>query len=178
MNHIIIEGFIGSGKGAVGRALGRKMGMSVIDLDKRVSARMKMTVADIYQRFGEVYYRAMETLVLKEMSEDAKAAPCIIVLGSGAAVMPQNSQYLKKLGRVYYLRMRPDTLWKNMKKSKKHGWIQKDTWDEQVERLYQEREPSYATVADEIIDADGLSSEEIAGRIADREKELSAGSAG
>lgn len=170
MNNIIIEGFIGSGKGSVGRALGKMTGMSVIDLDKRVSSKMGMTVADIYQKFGDVYYRAMETLVLKEMSEDEKSEPHIIILGSGAAVMPQNARYLKKLGRVYYLRMSPETLWKNMKKSKKHGWIEKDHWDEKVDQMYKEREPSYAKVADIVIDADGLSADEIAAQIAGKEQ--------
>ena len=52
MDHIIIEGFIGSGKGAVARGVGKKLELPVVDVDRRVADRLKMTTAEIYDRFG------------------------------------------------------------------------------------------------------------------------------
>ena len=133
MDNIIIEGFIGSGKGAAGRAVGKAMNLEVVDLDRRVSDRLKMSVADIYEKFGEVYFRAMETLILKE------------------------------LGHVYYLRLTKETLRKRLRERRKaHRWINDDSWDEQVEAIFKERGPAYMKTADVVIDADGLRSEEIA----------------
>ncbi len=170
MDNLIIEGFIGSGKGAVAKSVAKKLKLSVVDLDKMVSQRMKMTSAEIYDRFGEPYYRAMETLILDELTSLEKRT--VIVLGSGAATMPQNRQYFKKLGKVYYLCLKPEELLENMKKSnKKHEWIRGESWDEQVIRIFREREPYYKETADVTIDAGGKTADEVAGMIISASKE-------
>ncbi len=166
MKNLIIEGFIGSGKGAVGRALGRKLGLNVVDLDKKVADRMKMTASEIYDRFGDVYFRAMETLILRELTESEEAF--VLVLGSGAAQMPQNAEVLKKLGTVVYIRLPIEAIIRNMKASKKHGWIQEENWDEQVEKLFREREPGYRATADVTIEAEGKKSAQIVSEIMER----------
>ena len=43
MDNLIIEGFIGSGKGAVARAIAKKLSLPCIDIDKKVSERLRMT---------------------------------------------------------------------------------------------------------------------------------------
>jgi len=164
MDHIIIEGFIGSGKGAVARAVGKKRKLPVVDVDRRIADRLKMTTAEIYDRFGEPYYRAMENIVLSEMTDSKKRS--VIVLGSGVAMMPQNQACLKELGCVYYIKLKQQTIIDHMKKSEKHGWIRSENWDEQVCRLYKEREPAYKKTADVVISADGKTAEEIAEQIA------------
>ena len=164
MNHIIVEGFVGSGKGAVSRIVAKKLGIRAVDLDKLVSGRMKMTSAEIYSRFGEVYYRAMETLILDELTELKER--CVIVLGSGAATMPQNKAYLEKLGQVFYIKLKTQQLLANMKKSsKKHDWIEGEEWEEKVLKIFKEREPAYKKTADVIITGDGKTAEEIADEI-------------
>ena len=166
MNHIVVEGFIGSGKGAVAKAVGKKLKLTVVDVDRLVSDRMKMTTAEIYERFGEPYYRAMETIILTELTQEKETL--VVVLGSGVAMMPQNQTYLKALGTVYYIKLKPQTILQHMKASKKHTWIRSEAWDEQVSRLYKEREPAYAKTADVVIDAEGKSAEQIADEIVER----------
>ncbi|MDO4634118.1 MAG: shikimate kinase [Eubacteriales bacterium] len=168
MNHLIIEGFIGSGKGAAARAAAKKLGLSVIDIDKMISERLKMTVGEIYDRYGEKFYRAMETVMLDELLEQKEQS--VIVLGSGVAMMPQNAPYLKKLGHVYYIHMKQDDVVRNMRNSEKHKWIHDDGWEEQVARLYKEREPAYKKTADCIIEGKGLSAAAIADRIVEEEQ--------
>ena len=164
MDNLIIEGFIGSGKGAVGRAVAKKLNLNVIDVDKQVSEKMKLTSAEIYDRFGEPYYRAMETLVLDELA--AKTDRSVIVLGSGVATMPQNRPYLEQLGRVYYIKLKPADILTNMRaSSKNHAWIRGEEWDEQVLRILKEREPCYREAANVTIDADKKSTDEIASEI-------------
>ena len=161
MNHIIVEGFVGSGKGVVSRITAKKLGLKLVDLDKLVSERMKMTSAEIYSRFGEAYYRAMETLILEELTALEERA--VIVLGSGVATMPQNKQYLEKLGKVFYIKLKPQQLLANLKKSsKKHEWVDGDEWEEHVQRIFKEREPYYKKTADKVIQADNKTSEQVA----------------
>lgn len=163
MNHIIIEGFICSGKGAVGRIVSKKAGLPFVDLDRVIAGRMKMKTSEIYDRFGEPYYRAMESLILQEMAENPERS--VIVLGSGACVQPANAARLSDLGCVYYLRQEKKAMLSKIQASEKHKWIMKSDWDERVLRLYREREPSYVDTADVTIDVDNISPEEAADQI-------------
>ncbi|MDO5702216.1 MAG: shikimate kinase [Lachnospiraceae bacterium] len=163
MNHLIIEGFIGSGKGRVGKLVGKKLDLPVIDVDRLVSEKVRMSTAEIYDRLGEPYYRALETIALGELVQMPQRS--VIILGSGVAMMPQNAAYLKQLGRVYYIRMEIKSVIAAMKASKKHSWIRPDSWEDQVTKLYKEREPAYGKVADVVIAGDGKTAEEIAGEI-------------
>lgn len=160
MNHIIIEGFIGSGKGAVAKIVASRLGISRVDVDRCVAQKLKMTNGEIYDRFGEPYYRAMETLVLDELT--GISTRHVIILGSGVAMMPQNASYLKSLGRVYYIRMRQSTLLERIRDDQRHAWLRGEEKDDKIARLYKEREPAYRKTADVIIPAEGKSVEEIA----------------
>ena len=159
MKHLIIEGFIGSGKGACARMLGKELKLPVIDVDKVVSERLNMTTADIYDRFGEIFYRAEETLVLSDLVNEKKKA--IIVLGSGVAMMPQNEKILEELGTVIYIEVSQATVLRKMKGNRRHDWIKSDDWDERVLKLFREREPAYRKTADLIIEADSRKTEDI-----------------
>lgn len=163
MKNLIIEGFIGSGKGAVGRLLAKTENMEFIDLDKKVSEKMNMTSAEIYDKFGDAYYRAMETFILSNLVNTAKNS--VIVLGSAVAMMPQNAPYLKQLGTVIYLKLHEDQILKNMKKSHRHQWIQSEGWDEHVKSIYKEREPAYRKTADITIDSNQKTTKDVVAAI-------------
>ena len=167
MNHIIIEGFMGCGKGAVAKKIAKAMNLPLIDTDKKVSEKLGMTNGEIYQRFGDVYYRAEETFVLAELLKES--ARSVIVLGSGLALIPGNSVYLKELGTVYYLELKKKTLAERLGKSDCHAWLGADDLEEAIGRMLRERNPAYKRVADEIIKADDLSVDEIVAFIFEKE---------
>lgn len=150
MNHILIEGFIGSGKGKVGAKLAEEMKIPLIDTDQKVSEKMNMPSEEIYDQFGEVYYRALETYVLSKLGRMRKRS--IIVLGSGLPTMPQNEKYLKALGRIYYLKPGEDSIIANIEKNNENGWLEDDEdLKEKVSALLAEREPAYLNIADKVL---------------------------
>lgn len=159
MNHIILEGFMGSGKSAVAKALAKELDLPLIDIDKQVESRLKMRTTEVYDRFGDVYYRAMETLILDELQSVQER--CVIVLGSGLALMPQNAPYLKKLGKVYYLKVSRQLVVERLSKGEKHSWLRAGDFEEHVSRMLKEREPAYRKVADCTIIVDGKKTSEI-----------------
>ena len=67
MNHIVVIGFMGSGKTRVGKRLAKDLHLSFVDLDKAITTKVKMSVSEIFKRFGEPFYRAMETFAVKEL---------------------------------------------------------------------------------------------------------------
>ncbi len=107
-NHIVIIGFNGSGKKRVGKRLAKDLGLPYVDVDKEIVRKMKMSINEIYTRFGEPFYRALETTQIKELAEiDLK---CVISVGAGLPLQEQNHKCLKELGTVVYLKASVETL--------------------------------------------------------------------
>ena len=72
MNHIVIIGFMGSGKTRVGKRLAKDLGLPFIDVDRLIVKKMNMSVKEVFERFGEPFYRALETMAVKELSTDSE----------------------------------------------------------------------------------------------------------
>ena len=72
MNHVVIIGFMGSGKTRVGKQLSKDLGLPFVDLEKIITKRMNLSAREIFERFGEPYYRALETLALKQLIQDSE----------------------------------------------------------------------------------------------------------
>lgn len=164
MNHIIIEGFMGSGKSKVGRILAKNMGIPYIDVDKLITTKMNMSVNDIFERFGEPYYRAMEGFVLKQLLDEKKRS--IICIGGGLATFEPNVAYLKKLGKVVYLKKPQAELAARLEEKRSDDPFFKGTKiADTVKKMLAEREPFYKKAADLVLDAKGMSAEQMAAEI-------------
>lgn len=163
MDNIILEGFMGSGKSAVAKALSKKLELPLIDVDKMVEAKLKMKTTEVYDRFGDAYYRAMETMILIELQSVRERS--IIVLGSGLALMPKNAEYLKKLGTVYYLKVKQETVVAKLAKQEKHAWLRAGDLEGRVSKMMKEREPAYRRIANVTVEVDGKSVDDICDEI-------------
>ena len=108
MNHVVIIGFMGSGKTRVGKQLSRDLGLPFVDLEKLIVKKMNLSVREIFEKFGEPFFRALETMALKELINDSERR--VISLGSGLPLQEQNQKYLKELGTVVYLKGSLETL--------------------------------------------------------------------
>jgi len=64
---LYLVGFMGAGKTTVARALGKRTGWRVEDIDQRIEAREHRTVASIFSQQGEPYFRQLERLALGEL---------------------------------------------------------------------------------------------------------------
>ena len=147
MNHIVIIGFMGSGKTRVVKRLSKDLGLPFIDVDRVISKKMDMSIKEIFQRFGEPYYRALETMTIKGLIEDKEKK--IISLGSGLPVQEQNQKYIKQLGTVVYLKGSADVLKKRMEGSgNTNPLLEGDDRDEKMKKLLKQRDPIYAGFAD------------------------------
>ena len=92
MNHIAIIGFMGSGKTRVGKRLSQELGIPFVDVDKAITKKMKLTVKEIFQRFGEPFYRALETMEIKGLLEDEERK--VVSLGAGLPLQEQNQKLI------------------------------------------------------------------------------------
>jgi shikimate kinase len=91
---------MGAGKTTVARAVGRRIGWRVEDIDDRIEARERRTVSTIFAREGEPYFRQAERAVLGELMGERNV---VIATGGGTFVDPDNRAVMLSDGAVAWL---------------------------------------------------------------------------
>ena len=163
MNNIILIGFMGSGKTTIGKALEEKTDMTFVDTDELIEAYEGCKISDIFADKGETYFRRLENETLKKLlvSTDSK----IISTGGGIITNQENIALLKQLGKVFYLRIKPETVVARLEGDKTRPLLRGEDKLVKVEQLMAYRKKLYEMAADKTIDADDLSVNEIVDRI-------------
>lgn len=95
-----LVGFMGAGKTTVARALAKRLGWQALDVDELIEAREGRTVADIFARKGEGYFRALERTVLNEQLGPRHA---VVATGGGTFVDPTNRAAINADGASVWL---------------------------------------------------------------------------
>ena len=102
--NIILTGFMGTGKTAVGREVAARTGHPFVDLDDLIVRRAGKSIPEIFAQDGEPAFRALEAAVCGEM---AAPAGLVIATGGGAVVDPANREALAAGGTVICLEADP-----------------------------------------------------------------------
>ena len=156
MKSIVLIGFMGAGKSLIAKELQRRLPMMKFSTDKRIEAKEKMLIPDIFKTHGEAYFRQAEALVVKELSEKEGV---IIDCGGGVILDPQNIKSLKQNGIVFYLSARLEVIYDRIKNSKNRPLIQGQETLKKIEELLKQRQPLYEQAADVVVDANDKSIE-------------------
>lgn len=94
---IYIMGYMGSGKSTVGQLLATHLGYDFIDYDQYISKKEGMTISEIFDKKGEIYFRKKEAAYLKEVLQES-ATKKIVSLGGGTPCYGNNLQDIKESG--------------------------------------------------------------------------------
>jgi shikimate kinase len=97
---VYLVGFMGAGKSSVARALARRLGWRVADIDELIEQRERQSVSSIFARRGEPYFRAAERKALFEL---VPARHIIVATGGGTFADPQNRAAIHEDGRSVWL---------------------------------------------------------------------------
>ncbi len=84
---LVLTGFMGTGKTAVGRIIAQRLRREFVDMDAVIEARAGAQIAEIFERKGEAYFRALETALCDELS---RRRGLVIATGGGTLVSQQN----------------------------------------------------------------------------------------
>ncbi|KUK11047.1 MAG: Shikimate kinase [Clostridia bacterium 41_269] len=163
-DNIILIGFMGTGKTAVGKRLAQALGKKFIDTDKEIERVTGMTISQIFQKHGECRFRSEEKLALKKACSLNNA---VIATGGGAVMDEENAEIMQKSGRIICLTARPEVIQKRVKRRDDRPLLHRDKSIKRIEELLKEREPYYKRYAEAFFDTSDNEHSEVVKNIID-----------
>lgn len=149
--NIAIIGFMGTGKTTVSYALSKITGLKEIDVDAYIVEKAKMSISEIFEKYGEEYFRNLETESLREIANNKNQ---IISCGGGAVLKDENVDILKNSGTIVLLTATPETIFDRVKDHTHRPILNNDMSLSHVKSLMEKREPRYQSVADIKVNVD------------------------
>ena len=144
-SNLVLVGMSGGGKSTIGKRAAEKLGKGFVDTDELIIERIKMPIAEFFAKEGEPAFREIETKVIHEVSSRNNL---VIATGGGIIKNPLNVEYLKRNGRLIWLKRDADLL--------QTGNGRPLAPDQAAaQKLYHERLPLYSAAAEAIADNNG-----------------------
>lgn len=162
MKNIVLLGFMGTGKSAVGRRLATVFHYQFIDTDQVIEEKTHKRVAEIFSEQGEEAFRRLESEAVFDLAE---RTGCVISTGGGIVLDSKNLDLLQKNGILVLLRCRPEVIFKRVqKRAGQRPLLQKADPLSEIKRLLAEREPFYRR-ADITLDTSDMNLEDVVQQI-------------
>jgi len=141
-NHrnIVLTGFMASGKSVVGKSLAEKLGREFVDSDAVIEEKCKMTIPEIFEKFGEEYFRRVETEVIEELSHKNHA---VISTGGGAVLNGDNIANLRRNATIVNLEPEKDVIVERLSVDDGTRPLNKGQDIEQILTRFENRKPYY-----------------------------------
>jgi shikimate kinase len=162
---IALVGIMGAGKSAVARVLGERLGTLVADLDAMIEAEEGASVAELFERAGEAYFRRRESeLLARALNAGARVVAC----GGGVVLDPARRATLRDRCRVVWLEASPAEAARRVGAGAAgRPLLEGGEPATRLAALLAERGPLYAEVAHARVPTDGLTPEQVADRVLD-----------
>ena len=167
--NIVLIGFMGAGKSTISDFLKTVFAMDIVEMDQIIAERQGMSISDIFETYGEQYFRNLETNLLKELQEGEN---CIISCGGGVAMREQNVVEMKKNGRVVLLTASPETIYERVKDSNDRPILNGNKNVSFIADMMEKRREKYEAAADVVIQTDNKSILEISEELISKLTEL------
>jgi shikimate kinase len=161
--NIVLVGYRGTGKTAVGEKLAKILSWPLLQLDDMIVQRAGCSISKIVEKSGWDYFRDLESeAVAKAANKDS----CIIDTGGGVILREQNVALLKENGILFWLKADPDTIISRIKDdANRPSLTGNKSFIEEVQEILQQRTPLYQMAQDVTIETSGRTIDSIADEI-------------
>ncbi len=161
--NIVLIGYRGTGKSAVGKLVADSLGLEYISMDARIVEKAGMSIPAIVESHGWTTFRDMESEVAREL---AQADNLLIDSGGGVIERPENIVALQVNSRIVWLKASVDTIVSRIQgDTERPSLTGGKSFTEEVAEVLERRAPKYKDAAQHEIDTDLLTPEQIADRI-------------
>lgn len=167
LNNIILIGLMGTGKTTISKALlkyysGINIDYKLLDTDSSIIQQTELTIQDIFEQYGEEYFRQLEHKLIVELL-NKQYNHAIIATGGGLPIAINNHANLKSLGLIVWLKATPECLFNRLKQDNNinRPLLSKsdDKILENLQQLALVRDSVYNDLADIVIHTDNKSPE-------------------
>ena len=156
---IVLVGMMGVGKSTVGRKLATLLNLPFRDADDAIEEAAQMTVSEIFERFGEPYFRDGERRVITRL---LGGGPAVIATGGGAFAQAETRRLILEGGIAVWLDSDVDTLVERVGRRDTRPLLKDGDTSEIVGRLKKESEPFYAEAPIHVSSSGGPHSDTVA----------------
>ncbi len=140
MGNVYLIGFAGVGKSTLGKKLADDLGMEFVDTDVLVEEKVGKAIPQIFEDFGESFFRRKEQEVLREITQSTTQNR-IVSTGGGTPIFFDNIQLMSDSGKVVWLDRNLEEIYKILKMNPRKG-VNVNSYDD-LDELYYSRRSFY-----------------------------------
>ncbi|MDA9789462.1 shikimate kinase [Amylibacter sp.] len=159
---IAVIGLMGAGKTAVGTLVAQKLGTRFLDSDQEIEKAANMSVAEIFDRDGEGFFRTKESQILERL---LKSEPCVLSTGGGAYMSDVNRDLISEHGVALWLKADLDLLWSRVRHKDTRPLLRTQNPRQTLADLLEAREPIYSKAEIAVESEKGISLDDMAIKI-------------
>lgn len=163
---IILTGFMGTGKTAVGQALARTLGYAFVDSDREIESRQGRTVQHIFESEGEPYFRQVEKETIARLAQQPRT---VLSVGGGAILNEETYSLLELAGIMVHLTATVDEIANRLGHGNERPLLAGGDRKKKIRKLMKDREPVYSKVKVQV-DTTGQAIDEVVNKILDQLK--------
>jgi shikimate kinase/3-dehydroquinate synthase len=149
---IVLVGMMGAGKTSVGKRLAAKLALPFVDADAEIEAGAQLSISEIFERFGEAYFRDGERKVIARLLNDG---PLVLATGGGAFMNSWTRDNIAARGVSIWLKPDFDILLARVRRKSNRPLLKTADPEQTLRRLLEERSPIYALADFTIESLDG-----------------------
>src|SRR6056297_693452 len=159
---VVLVGMMGAGKTAVGRAIAARLGVDMRDSDAEIVASAQLSIAEIFDRYGEPFFREKESAVIARLLD---GPVCILSTGGGAWMTERNRALLTGQAAVLWLEADLELLWSRVRNKTTRPLLRTDDPRRTLQEILTERTPVYSLAPLKVHVEPGWTISQTAGRV-------------
>ena len=137
---IVLVGMMGAGKSTIGRRLSVRLALPFLDADAEIELAHRMSIPDIFEKYGEPYFRDGEARVIARLLDNG---PGVLATGGGAFMREETRNRIRDKAISIWLKADADIIMRRVKRRADRPLLQTADPEATVGRLIREREPVY-----------------------------------
>ena len=139
---LVLVGMMGAGKSTIGRRLAIRLQLPFTDADAEIETAHRMSIPEIFQNYGEPYFRDGEARVIARILE---GRPVVLATGGGAFMREETRNRIRDKAISLWLKADVEIIMKRVKRRADRPLLQTEDPAATVSRLLEAREPVYRT---------------------------------
>lgn len=169
---VVLVGLMGVGKSTIGRRLAQSLGTPFVDADDAVVEAAQMSIPEIFERFGEAYFRDGERRVIARLIEDSQNRPFVIATGGGAFADAETRALILDKAYAIWLDSDLDTLVERVSRKSNRPLLKGKDARSVLAELMEKRAPAYAEAPIRVVSDGGPQANSVARILAALEEHL------